>query len=1079
MDDLLLFELDPVGVSPGDVDNELIGERLARIASYAAMAASSAIAQWAEGRPGREWIQDFRPGARFITSYGSLVTTSRFVSNGDDGDITFLAEDSDESGDRFARYRVFERVRMLADGSIVSVLGERLLPESLLPVAGEAKGPVKPGMVVSHSFGWVRIIGITGLWALVSRFPKSQDEEPDVCHLGALVGAGQPRWADDAVARASVAILPSDWPDIEHFTQMPEQVASELDGICAEHVATEATRIMGNGIKDIADLKALESLGRRFSALSDRFPLTHEALQPVHDLFHAEISDAEWEGAFEFDLDYGWRLNSRGAALHKLSGCFVEPNVDICCTNEAELLSWFRPSERGARVRAALENALKASAAAPKPPSELKAPQCEPMSLGCLRTLANELGGASLSEVEKEAIEDVRAVTETSSKAGRLKLVSLGVVLSKAASRVREEARPEIIGLLDKSPWAETDLSRARQLIAGLFLPECNRLRGIVEAHEASSIAQEVAPGWWVAVSPCGERHGAVSETGYHSQEVASPKAAVEAYLAGGGGRRPGHSLEAFGRLPIHLQQWVRDQQDRLDSNALSALRGPTAYAQACVTAVRSFTEALELLRVGVSTGAVAAGLSDLATRLREVREAPMHGDDADVCLGAGILLEKLSDRFGEDAVGSLPAEGHRSSRTMRARTRAKSVAGLKRTGERRIRNSPTRPISGRGRYLFSMPNRPILTTPELDALLAGGAPVAIGISGGKDSSVAALLVTRHLDAIGHPREKRLMINADLGIIEWADSARVCREIAELTHTELVIVSRAAGDMIDRWVQRWANVSDRYKALESVRLTLPFSTPALRFCTSEMKSAVIASELRRRYPGETIISVAGIRREESHGRSQTPIQKENPRLIGKRAGTSGFDWSPIADFTLQDVWAVHAEFGLPIHEAYRVFGSTRVSCSFCIMSSGPDLAASFSNPANHAAWEALSDLELTSAFSFQGNRWLSDLGADVGDDEFRQRLARAKAVSAARQAAEGRLGKELLYVSGWPTFVPSLEQAALVSEVRTAVCGLYGWESPYLSPQAVRDRYAELFLRRSGGSGEQPDDAQQELLVGI
>jgi 3'-phosphoadenosine 5'-phosphosulfate sulfotransferase (PAPS reductase)/FAD synthetase len=365
----------------------------------------------------------------------------------------------------------------------------------------------------------------------------------------------------------------------------------------------------------------------------------------------------------------------------------------------------------------------------------------------------------------------------------------------------------------------------------------------------------------------------------------------------------------------------------------------------------------------------------------------------------------------------------------------------------------------------------PVLSTPELDALLARGAPVAIGVSGGKDSSAAAAQVLAYLDCMGHPKTQRLLIHADLGLIEWADSARVCTDLAAHLGVPLVTVRRSAGDMIDRWRQRWRNVSDRYRQLEAVAVILPFSTPSMRFCTSEMKSAVIASELRRRFPGQTIISATGLRRAESHARAMTPILKANPRLFGKRAGTSGYDWAPIADFSLEDVWQTHAEHRLPVHEAYRVWGSSRVSCSFCIMSSAPDLAAAFSHPGNREAWSALSELEIESAFSFQSGKWLSDLGLAAADDSFRRRLAAAKAIAAARHAAEARLSRDLLYVAGWPTFVPDLTQSELIAGVRREVCGLYGWDSPYLSAATVQARYAELFAKRPRlpDRAEEPD----------
>ena len=42
----------------------------------------------------------------------------------------------------------------------------------------------------------------------------------------------------------------------------------------------------------------------------------------------------------------------------------------------------------------------------------------------------------------------------------------------------------------------------------------------------------------------------------------------------------------------------------------------------------------------------------------------------------------------------------------------------------------------------------------------------------------------------------------------------------------------------------------------------------MRFCTSELKTAVICRELVKRFPGRQILSVTGIRRQESAGRAK-------------------------------------------------------------------------------------------------------------------------------------------------------------------------------------------------------------------
>lgn len=120
-----------------------------------------------------------------------------------------------------------------------------------------------------------------------------------------------------------------------------------------------------------------------------------------------------------------------------------------------------------------------------------------------------------------------------------------------------------------------------------------------------------------------------------------------------------------------------------------------------------------------------------------------------------------------------------------------------------------------------------VSTTDEVDAMLAAGAVVAIGVSGGKDSQATAIRLARHLDDIGHSGT-RVLIHSDLGRVEWKDSLPVCERLAKRLGMKLIVVRRSAGDMMDRWLTRWENNVSRYANLECVKLILPWSTPSMR-----------------------------------------------------------------------------------------------------------------------------------------------------------------------------------------------------------------------------------------------------------
>lgn len=222
-----------------------------------------------------------------------------------------------------------------------------------------------------------------------------------------------------------------------------------------------------------------------------------------------------------------------------------------------------------------------------------------------------------------------------------------------------------------------------------------------------------------------------------------------------------------------------------------------------------------------------------------------------------------------------------------------------------------------------------VATTPEIDAFLASGSPVAIGCSGGKDSCAVAFATCEHLDRIGHTG-KRILIHSDLGMVEWKDSAPTCARLADRLGVELVTVSRKAGGMMERWESRWRNNVARYANLECVKLILPWSTASMRFCTAELKRDVICADLVRRFPNSHILSVSGIRRDESPRRAKSSILKPQPKMTSKKWGTLGFDWNALLEWKLADVFTYLEQKDFSLHEAYKVWGSSRVSCAYCL-----------------------------------------------------------------------------------------------------------------------------------------------------
>ena len=250
-------------------------------------------------------------------------------------------------------------------------------------------------------------------------------------------------------------------------------------------------------------------------------------------------------------------------------------------------------------------------------------------------------------------------------------------------------------------------------------------------------------------------------------------------------------------------------------------------------------------------------------------------------------------------------------------------------------------------RGLLAAPDDPL---PAIDdrviAAARRGAWFAFNLSGGKDSTASAHAGLALLNALGHPRDRRIAIHADLGRAEWRSTPAMVAAIADRLGLPLLVVSRSAGDMVSRWEQRFLSGKRRYEALETYNLIGPWSSASLRFCTSELKVQVIGPDLARRYRGETIVSVIGLRRDESPSRRATPVSRADERFAkpGNAAGTRMLSWHPAVDWSANDVFGIHKRHGLPLHEAYVQYRTTRLSCAFCVLASAHDLAASAAAP---------------------------------------------------------------------------------------------------------------------------------------
>lgn len=348
---------------------------------------------------------------------------------------------------------------------------------------------------------------------------------------------------------------------------------------------------------------------------------------------------------------------------------------------------------------------------------------------------------------------------------------------------------------------------------------------------------------------------------------------------------------------------------------------------------------------------------------------------------------------------------------------------------------------------------RNLVRHPEVDALISAGAAVAIGVSGGKDSQAAAEATLDHLDAVGHAGP-RILIHSDLGMVEWNDSLPACRALAARRGVELVVVARKAGGLMERWERRWELSRQRYVELSTVTVVPCWSTPDMRFCTSELKTHVIVAELKRRFKGLPIINVTGIRADESAKRAKQPVAT-------KHKDGRIWDWRSILRWNVDDVFETIDSSGLAPHPAYRQFGMSRVSCRFCIMSNFRDLVAAAAQPEAHDLYRRMVALEAASTFAFQGARWLGDVAPHLLTPEGLAVLRDAQRRAALRVAAEKAVTPEMLYVKGWPTRMLTDDEADILACVRRQVGEIMGLAVKHTTRASINDRYAALLEEKA------------------
>jgi DNA sulfur modification protein DndC len=208
-------------------------------------------------------------------------------------------------------------------------------------------------------------------------------------------------------------------------------------------------------------------------------------------------------------------------------------------------------------------------------------------------------------------------------------------------------------------------------------------------------------------------------------------------------------------------------------------------------------------------------------------------------------------------------------------------------------------------------------TAAPISDLIAAGALFVVNHSGGKDSQAMLITLAQRI-----PLDQLIVIHAHLPGVEWEGTESHMRDTAAASGVPLenIFTTRANKTFFDM-----------------VRHRRHWPSPQYRQCTSDLKRGPIEKLIRKiaKERGRSIIvNCMGLRAEESAARSKQEIFKTSTR--NSKAGRQWFDWLPIHNYTVAQVFETIARAGQKAHWAYDA-GMTRLSCCFCIMASKGDL----------------------------------------------------------------------------------------------------------------------------------------------
>ena len=243
----------------------------------------------------------------------------------------------------------------------------------------------------------------------------------------------------------------------------------------------------------------------------------------------------------------------------------------------------------------------------------------------------------------------------------------------------------------------------------------------------------------------------------------------------------------------------------------------------------------------------------------------------------------------------------------------------------------------------------------KINSLIAQGALFVSNHSGGKDSMALLITLAKRI-----PARQLIVVHASLGEVEWEGAQEKAQEHAESLGLPF-FVARASKTLFQKVTGRRQN-----------RPGAPSWPDARnRWCTSDLKRDPIAKVVRgyaKEHGFTTVVNCLGLRGQESTSRAKKPLFQVGRDTCKSR---QCFDWLPIHQMLVEEVWNLIATQAVKRHHAYDL-GNERLSCVFCIFGSKCDLANGHEH--NLDLYAKYVALEKETGYSMHvSKKWLQEL----------------------------------------------------------------------------------------------------------